>query len=334
MTTEVLQSMLYRGSDVLKDIDCVVFDEAHYLADPDRGYVWEEVIIMLPEHINIVLLSATLPNYRELADWVGRVRRKKVYIEITYFRPVPLHHYVLTGKKMTLVKEADKPFDKEMVKRIFQDALERKEKAQANKRGKHLKEKKKGDKSKQDAPKTEEGKTDESKPKDPTEEGKEEDKKDNDSDDSDDSESSESEDDEEESKGTQPAPGVDIEAIKDQANQPEKTKLTANQKRYQKKAEKLHKKGALKQKFGGGAKLNKSNNDLKQNLNLIIEKELYPCVVFVFSKKQCNELALGCTGLDALTNKEKSRVKRFFKSAISKLEPSDQEIHQIKEIQY
>ena len=90
----------------------------------------------------------------------------------------------------------------------------------------------------------------------------------------------------------------------------------------------------MKHKYGGGAKLNKSNNDLKQNLNLIIEKELYPWVVFVFSKKQCNELALGCTGLDALTSKEKSKVKRFFKNAISKLDPTDRELHQIKEIEY
>ena len=289
---------------------------------------------MLPEHINIVLLSATLPNYRELADWVGRVRRKKVYIQITYFRPVPLHHYIMTGKKMTLVKEADKPFDKETVKKIFQDALERKEKAQANKRGKHLKEKKKGGDKSKNNPKPGEGKPEDTKSKEGAEEKKnEEDKKESDSDDSDDSESSESEDDGE-GDDTVPTQAVDIDAIKDQANQPEKTKLTANQKKYQKKAEKLHKKGQLKHKYGGGPKLNKSNNDLKQNLSLVIEKELYPCVVFVFSKKQCSELAKGCTGLDALTNKEKSKVKKFFKTAIAKLDPSDREIHQIKEIEY
>ena len=105
MTTEVLQSILYRGADMIKDIESVVFDEAHYLADPDRGYVWEEVIIMLPDHVNLVLLSATIPNYKELAGWVGRIRQKKVYIEITYMRPVPLDHYLLVGREMIPVTE-------------------------------------------------------------------------------------------------------------------------------------------------------------------------------------------------------------------------------------
>lgn len=42
-------------------------------ADSQRGVVWEEVIIMLPEHVNIILLSATVPNTKEFADWVGSV---------------------------------------------------------------------------------------------------------------------------------------------------------------------------------------------------------------------------------------------------------------------
>lgn len=59
MTTEILRSMLYRGADIIRDIEWVIFDEVHYVNDAERGVVWEEVIIMLPKHINIVLLSAT-----------------------------------------------------------------------------------------------------------------------------------------------------------------------------------------------------------------------------------------------------------------------------------
>ena len=43
MTTEILRSMLYRGSDVVRDIEWVIFDEVHYVNDAERGVVWEEV---------------------------------------------------------------------------------------------------------------------------------------------------------------------------------------------------------------------------------------------------------------------------------------------------
>ncbi|VEU23681.1 DEKNAAC104941 [Brettanomyces naardenensis] len=90
MTTEILRSMLYRGADVLRDVEFVVFDEVHYVNDIDRGVVWEEVIIMLPAHIKIILLSATVPNTYEFASWVGRTKQKDIYVISTPKRPVPL----------------------------------------------------------------------------------------------------------------------------------------------------------------------------------------------------------------------------------------------------
>ncbi|CAM9804130.1 unnamed protein product, partial [Hapterophycus canaliculatus] len=54
MTTEILRSMLYRGADLIRDIEWVVFDEVHYVNDSERGVVWEEVIIMLPDHANMI----------------------------------------------------------------------------------------------------------------------------------------------------------------------------------------------------------------------------------------------------------------------------------------
>ncbi|CAG8718925.1 28772_t:CDS:10, partial [Racocetra persica] len=71
MTTEILRSMLYRGADLIKEIEFVIFDEVHYVNDSERGVVWEEVIIMLPPHVRLVLLSATVPNTEEFAEWIG-----------------------------------------------------------------------------------------------------------------------------------------------------------------------------------------------------------------------------------------------------------------------
>ena len=97
MTTEILQSMLYNGSDIIRDLEWVIFDEVHYINDTDRGHVWEEVLIMLPSHVNIVLLSATVPNTVEFADWIGRIKKRKLYVISTTKRPVPLEHYLYTG---------------------------------------------------------------------------------------------------------------------------------------------------------------------------------------------------------------------------------------------
>jgi antiviral helicase SKI2 len=65
---------------VIRDVEFVVFDEVHYVNDAERGVVWEEVIIMLPEHVTIVMLSATVPNVMDFADWVGRTKRRVVYV--------------------------------------------------------------------------------------------------------------------------------------------------------------------------------------------------------------------------------------------------------------
>jgi antiviral helicase SKI2 len=69
-----------QGADVVRDIEFVVFDEVHYVNDAERGVVWEEVIIMLPPHITIVMLSATVPNVMDFADWVGRTKNRVVYV--------------------------------------------------------------------------------------------------------------------------------------------------------------------------------------------------------------------------------------------------------------
>lgn len=97
MTTEILRSMLYCGSEVTRDLEYVIFDEVHYITDPDRGHVWEEVLILLPDHVSIVMLSATVPNTMEFANWVGQTKKRKVFVCSTFKRPIPLMHYLYTG---------------------------------------------------------------------------------------------------------------------------------------------------------------------------------------------------------------------------------------------
>ena len=82
----------------MKDIEYVIFDEVHYFNDPERGTVWEECFIMMPQEINMVMLSATIPNYLEFADWIGRLKKRTIYVEYTQYRPVPLRHYLLYNK--------------------------------------------------------------------------------------------------------------------------------------------------------------------------------------------------------------------------------------------
>ncbi|KAL1955256.1 hypothetical protein VTO42DRAFT_8854 [Malbranchea cinnamomea] len=110
MTTEILRSMLYRGADLIRDVEFVIFDEVHYVNDLERGVVWEEVIIMLPEHVTLILLSATVPNTYEFASWIGRTKKKDIYVISTAKRPVPLEHYLWAGKGMYKIVDANKNF--------------------------------------------------------------------------------------------------------------------------------------------------------------------------------------------------------------------------------
>lgn len=110
MTTEILRSMLYRGSDVIRDVEFVIFDEVHYVNDVDRGVVWEEVIIMLPDHVKIILLSATVPNTLEFASWVGRTKQKDIYVISTPKRPVPLEIFIFAKDTPYKVIDSNRNF--------------------------------------------------------------------------------------------------------------------------------------------------------------------------------------------------------------------------------
>lgn len=122
MTTEILRNALYLGSgsgvapmtsasgagagaseDAISatlsfefnpdEIACVIFDEVHYINDPDRGRVWEEVFMRLPSHIQCVMLSATIDKPEAFAEWVQTTTGREVWVAGTDIRVVPLIHY-------------------------------------------------------------------------------------------------------------------------------------------------------------------------------------------------------------------------------------------------
>ncbi|MEO8517687.1 MAG: DEAD/DEAH box helicase [Dermatophilaceae bacterium] len=97
MTTEVLRNMMYAGSGTLRGLGFVVMDEVHYLADRFRGAVWEEVIIHLPQDVQVVSLSATVSNAEEFGAWLGEVRGNTEVI-VEEHRPVPLWQHMMVGQ--------------------------------------------------------------------------------------------------------------------------------------------------------------------------------------------------------------------------------------------
>ncbi|MFB0521078.1 MAG: DEAD/DEAH box helicase, partial [Desulfatiglandales bacterium] len=106
-TTEILRNQLYdamyKGEDLSADL--VILDEAHFLGDGDRGVVWEEIIIYLPVRIPLLLLSATIGNCHQIADWLQSLRGKKCVVIEERGRPVPLFPLFFhpTGRLLPLI---------------------------------------------------------------------------------------------------------------------------------------------------------------------------------------------------------------------------------------
>jgi superfamily II RNA helicase len=134
MTTEILMNALFRkttggGSvavapgalaftmDIETELGCVVFDEVHYINDADRGQVWEKTILMLPPHIQMVMLSATIDAPERFAEWCerGGLGEKQVYLASTSSRVVPLTHYgFITATENLFKGMKDKALEKDI----------------------------------------------------------------------------------------------------------------------------------------------------------------------------------------------------------------------------
>src|SRR3989339_1908199 len=93
MTTEIFRNKILDEPESLKKYSWVIFDEIHYIDNPERGTVWEESLIFLPKHMNVLGLSATIPNIKQFASWIESIHNKPVQVVIEEKRPVPLHFF-------------------------------------------------------------------------------------------------------------------------------------------------------------------------------------------------------------------------------------------------
>ncbi|KAI6180853.1 hypothetical protein M3Y98_00765800 [Aphelenchoides besseyi] len=259
MTTEVLRSMLYNGSEVIRELEWVIFDEVHYINDEERGHVWEEVLIMLPAHVSIVMLSATVPNCVEFADWVGRIKQRKITVIQTFKRPVPLEHFIYTGHNGKSRDELFMIMDKngQLLTRGYQNALTAKQKLVR-------------------------------------------------------------------------IPDPRFQQQPSGGNQQQRN-LRGGGNRFQhqqmQQAVRVHQSIAANQPKRSNYAVDRS---VYSNLTAFLQqKDFMPCVIFVFSRKRCDDNANMMQSADLTTAKEKSEITRFFNKCIDRLKGSDKILPQV-----
>ncbi|KAJ2394421.1 ATP-dependent RNA helicase mtr4, partial [Coemansia sp. RSA 2559] len=234
MTTEILRSMLYRGSEVMREVAWVVFDEIHYMRDKERGVVWEETIILLPHQVHFVFLSATIPNAMQFAEWITKTHEQPCHVVYTDFRPTPLQHYLFPqgGDGIHLVVDEKGQFREENFQRAI-TVLQEAQGQAADDIGGGTKDKKK------------KGRTN---------------------------------------------------------------------------------KGKQQQQANGG------KSDIYKIVKMIMTRNYHPVIVFCFSKRECEGLALQMSKLDFNQDSEKDMVAEVFNNAISSLSEDDRRLPQIENI--
>ena len=121
MTTEILRMMLYKGDSVIRELSWVIYDEIHYMKDPERGVVWEESIIMLPDACRFVFLSATIPNAKEFSEWIASIHHQPCHVVYTDHRPTPLKIFLAQNGKdaPALIKDGDNPLNENAITTVF-----------------------------------------------------------------------------------------------------------------------------------------------------------------------------------------------------------------------
>ncbi|RKP26080.1 rRNA-processing arch domain-containing protein [Syncephalis pseudoplumigaleata] len=229
MTTEILRSMLYRGSEVMREVAWVVFDEVHYMRDAARGVVWEETMILMPHKVHYVFLSATIPNALQFAEWITKIHEQPCHVVYTDFRPTPLQHYLFPagGDGIHLVVDEKGNFREEN----FQRAI----------------------------------------------------------------------------------------AVLAEKQQAQEAELDAGG-------------SGRGQKHRGNKKKEGGPSDIYKIVKMIMTKNYHPVIVFAFSKKECEALALKMSKLDFNSDDERDLVGQIFGNAINSLSDDDRKLPQIEHI--
>ncbi|OCB91527.1 antiviral helicase [Sanghuangporus baumii] len=227
MTTEILRSMLYRGSEIMREVAWVIFDEIHYMRDKERGVVWEETIILLPHTVRYVFLSATIPNAMQFAEWICKSHEQPCHVVYTDFRPTPLQHYLFPqgGEGIYLVVNEKGEFREDNFSKAMGSLVER--------------------------------------------------------------------------QGEDPA---DPKSGKGRKGKTRK----------------------------GGEK--KGPSDISKIIKMIMLKNFNPVIVFAFSKRECEALALSMSKLEFNSAEEQDSITSIFDAAIENLAPEDRQLPQIANI--
>jgi len=227
MTTEILRNMLYRGSEMIREIAWVIFDEIHYIKDKHRGVVWEECLILLPKRARLVFLSATIPNSIDFAHWIAKLNKHPCHVVYTEFRPTPLQHYIFPagGTGIHLVVDEKRNFKESN----FQKAI---------------------------------------------------------------------------------------------------SELTANA------TDPAMESGKLKGRASKAAKKKKSRGppDIFKLIRMVMQRQYDPVIIFAFSKKRVESLAMDMSKLDFCSEDENKLISRIFKSAIDSLSDDDKQLPQVVNI--
>ncbi|KAF9871222.1 ATP-dependent rna helicase dob1 [Colletotrichum karsti] len=231
MTTEILRSMLYRGSEIMREVAWVVFDEIHYMRDKTRGVVWEETIILLPDKVRYVFLSATIPNAFQFAEWIAKIHHQACHVVYTDFRPTPLQNYFFPAGGNGIFLVVDE-------KGVFREGNFQKTMALI-----------------------------------------------------------------EQGKGQDPA------------------NANANWKG----------KGAKKNTSKGGQAAD-MKSDISKIVRMIMQKSFHPVIIFNFSKKEVENLALNISHFQFNNDSEQAMVKTVFNNAIQSLSETDRELPQIQNL--
>jgi superfamily II RNA helicase len=130
MTTEILRNLLFKKDSTTKsigltaeisceDLDAVIFDECHYINDRDRGHVWEEIMILLPPEVKMIMLSATLDHPEYFAEWLGQLKQRPINLISTEYRIVPLTHTVWYDQQFHTLMDAKNIYND----RVYKDWL-------------------------------------------------------------------------------------------------------------------------------------------------------------------------------------------------------------------
>jgi superfamily II RNA helicase len=127
MTTEILRNLLFKKDSttvtlgITADLSCVgldavIFDECHYINDKDRGHIWEEVMILMPPDVKMIMLSATLDHPEYFAEWLGELKQRPIHLISTEYRIVPLTHMIQYGSQFHVLMDSKNIYNDKIYK--------------------------------------------------------------------------------------------------------------------------------------------------------------------------------------------------------------------------